>query len=168
MSHKVRQVPPELGWYIAGFADAEGSFDISFRPRQDYRLPWNVSLCFNISQRDPVILALIRRYLGCGTMRQRRDGVWYFEVNNLEAITGSVIPFFHRFGFRSAKKKRDFAQFVKLAEMLKRGEHLSRQGIVRILEIRRGMNDGGYRRYHDEEILARFENPQRLNARPPQ
>jgi hypothetical protein len=166
MSNKVKAVPPEIGWYIAGFADGEGSFNVSFRPRDDYQLPWKVSLCFNISQRDPVILSLIKRHLGCGTMRQRQDGVWYYEVNNLEAIADNVIPFFRRFGFLSAKKKRDFAKFVKLAEMMKQGQHLSRDGIVRILEIRREMNDGGNRRYRDEEILGRFENPQRLNARP--
>jgi hypothetical protein len=28
------------------------------------------------------------------------------------------------------------------------------------------MNDGGKRRYTDEAILAAFENPQRLHARP--
>ena len=165
-SNKVKAVPPEIGWYIAGFADGEGSFNVSFRPRDDYPLPWKVSLCFNISQRDPVILSLIKRHLGCGTMRQRRDGVWYYEVNNLEAIADNVIPFFRRFGFLSAKKKRDFAKFVELAEMMKQGGHLSREGIVRILEIRRDMNDGGNRRYQDEEIIGRFGNPQRLNARP--
>jgi hypothetical protein len=165
-SNKVKAVPPEIGWYIAGFADGEGSFNVSFRPRGDYPLPWKVSLCFNISQRDPVILSLVKRHLGCGTMRQRRDGVWYYEVNNLVAIAENVIPFFRRFGFLSAKKKRDFAKFAELAEMMKRGGHLSREGIVRVLEIRREMNDGGNRRYRDEEILGRFENPQRLNARP--
>ena len=78
--------------------------------RDDYKLPWKVSLCFNISQRDEVILALFKRHLGCGTMRRRHDGVWYYEVNNFTAIVGNVIPFFERFGFLSAKKKRDFAE----------------------------------------------------------
>ena len=168
MSRKVNAIPPEIGWYLAGFADGEGSFNVSFRPRGDYPLPWKVSLCFNISQRDPVILSLYKRHLGCGTMRQRQDGVWYYEVNNLQAILDNVVPFFRRFGFLSAKKKRDFAKFMALAEMMRRGEHLSRDGIVQILEIRRQMNDGGNRRYRDEDILGRFENPQRLNARPPQ
>jgi len=35
-----------------------------------------------------------------------------------------------------------------------------------ILAIRRGMNDRETRRYSDEIVLARFENPQRLYARP--
>ena len=163
----VKGIPMEIGCYLAGFTDGEGSFNVSFRPRQDYPLPWKVSLCFNISQRDPVILSLFKRHLECGTMRQRQDGVWYYEVNNLQAILDNVIPFFRRFGFLSAKKKRDFAKFAELAELFKAGRHLSRDGIEEILRIRREMNDGGNRRYTDEEILARFENPQRLYARPP-
>ena len=89
-------VSDRIGYYLAGFTDGEGSFNVSFRPRSDYSLPWNVSLCFNISQKDRVILALFKRYLGCGTIRGRPDGVWYYEVNNLNAIWDTVIPFFKK------------------------------------------------------------------------
>jgi hypothetical protein len=160
-----KAVPSEIGHYLAGFADGEGSFNVSFRPRADYRTPWKVSLCFNISQRDEVILAKYKRYLGCGTMRARHDGVWYYEVNNLTAIIQNVIPFFERFGFLSAKKQRDFAKFKQLARILSEGRHASRAGIEEILRIRSDMNDGGKRRYMDAEILEAFENPQRLDAR---
>src|SRR5262245_41457204 len=162
----VNRIPAEIGWYIAGFTDGEGSFNVSFRPRADYSSPWKVSLCFNISQRDPVILSLFKRHLECGTMRQRRDGVWYYEVNNLMAIVENVIPFFERFHFLSAKKKRDFAKFKQLAEFLKQRRSLSRTEVERVLAIRRDMNDGGKRRYTDEIILDRFGNPQRLYAGP--
>ena len=160
-----RSVPSHIGYYLAGFADGEGSFNVSFRPRGDYRAPWKVSLCFNISQRDEVILSKFKRYLGCGTMRQRRDGVWYYEVNNLAAIRESVIPFFDHFGFLSAKKQRDFAKFKQLARLLTEGRQSDRSGIEEILRIRSDMNDGGNRRYIDDAILAAFENPQRLDAR---
>jgi hypothetical protein len=148
-----KRVPARIGWYLAGFADGEGSFNVSFRKRSDYSFPWKVSLCFNISQRDSAILSLYKRHLECGTMRQRQDGVWYYEVNNLEAIKDNVIPFFRRFSFMSAKKKRDFAKFVKLAEMMERGEHLTRGGVERIIDIRSDMNDGGKRKYDDRQIV---------------
>ena len=160
-----RTIPNHIGYYLAGFTDGEGSFNISFRPRSDYRMPWKISLCFNISQRDEVILSKFKRHLGCGTMRQRRDGVWYFEVNNLTAIRENVIPFFDQFRFLSAKKQRDFSKFKELARLMTDGRHLDRDGIQQILRIRTDMNDGGNRRYMDETILAAFENPQRLHAR---
>ena len=147
---------PEIGYYLAGFADGEGSFNLSFRPRQDYKSPWKVSLCFNISQKDRVILALFKQHLGCGTLRSRPDGVWYYEVNNFNAIWDNVIPFFRRFGFLSAKKKRDFAKFRQIAEMVKTNQHLTEDGIRAILEIRREMNDGGKRKYGESEIIGKF------------
>src|SRR3990170_3609321 len=152
----VKAIPPAIGHYLAGFADGEGSFNVSFRPRPDYRQPWKVSLCFNISQKDRVILALVKHHLKCGTLRSRPDGVWYYEVNNLEAILNHVIPFFKRFRFLSAKKKRDFAKFVRLARMLHEGRHRTEGGVREILQIRHDMNDGGKRRYSDVEILSRF------------
>lgn len=151
----VNRIEAKIGYYLAGFTDGEGSFNVSFRPRDDYSFPWKISLCFNISQRDPVILSLFKRHLECGTMRQRRDGVWYYEVNTLGAITNNVIPFFRRFGFLSAKKKRDFAKFRRIAEIIERGDHLTREGLERILDVRRDMNDGGKRTYSEEEILDR-------------
>ncbi len=156
-----RGSPPmktEIGYYLAGFADGEGSFNVSFRPRQDYKLPWKISLCFNISQKDKVILALFKHHLGCGTLRSRPDGVWYYEVNNFNAIWEKIIPFFKRYRFLSAKKKRDFSKFCQIAEIVKKGEHLKDEGIRKILEIRREMNDGGkQRKYSEQEILGGVE-----------
>ena len=152
----MQDVPERVGYYLAGFTDGEGSFNVSFRPRADYSVPWKVSLCFNISQKDRVILALFKRHLGCGTIRGRPDGVWYYEVNNLTAILETIIPFFKKYGFLSAKKKRDFAKFCQLALLIRANAHLTKGGIHNILEIRREMNDGGNRRYQDADILARF------------
>ena len=153
MSLNIKIIPAHIGYYLAGFADGEGSFNISFRKRKDYSQPWKISLCFNISQRDKVILALFKKHLNCGRLRQRNDGIWYFEVNNFTAITENVIPFFNRFGFLSAKKKRDFSKFKQLSRLIKDKKHLTRDGIIEILNIRKEMNDGGKRKFSDEEII---------------
>lgn len=155
-----KRVPGHIGYYLAGFADGEGSFNVSFRKRKDYEMPWKISLCFNVSQRDKVILALFKRHLKCGTLRSRPDGVWYYEVDNLNAIIEHVIPFFSRFGFLSAKKKRDFATFKTLSKLLLNGDHLNEPGIRRILALRKEMNDGGAgrRKYSDEVILEVFRS----------
>ena len=151
----MNRVPEKVGYYLAGFTDGEGSFNVSFRTRDDYKAPWKISLCFNISQRDKIILSLFKRYIGCGTMRQRRDGVWYYEVNNINAIRSNVIPFFKKFGFLSAKKKRDFSKFCQLANLISQNEHLTKDGVEKILHIRREMNDGGKRKYSERYILQK-------------
>ena len=154
MDVRIARVPAEVGYYLAGFTDGEGSFNVSFRPRSDYSIPWKVSLSFNVSQKDRVILALFKRHLGCGTLRGRPDGVWYYEVTNINAIVENVIPFFERFPFLSAKKKRDFAKFKQIVALMQKGAHLTKNGIREILEIRERMNDGGKRRYAHTDILT--------------
>ena len=110
-----------------------------------------------LAQKDKVILALLKRHLECGTIRHKGDDVWMYEVNNLNAIRKNVIPFFNRFGFLSAKKKRDFAIFKRMAELMADEAHLNREGIVKLLKLRRNMNDGGKRKYTHGEILAAFD-----------
>lgn len=149
-----KQIPSDLGNYLAGFTDGEGSFNVSFRKRENFKIPWKISLCFNISQKDPGILSQFKKHLKCGTIRERKaDQVWYYEVNNFHAIQTNVIPFFNRFGFLSAKKKRDFSKFKKIAHLIEKKDHLTLEGIEKILEIRKEMNDGGKRKYSDQEIL---------------
>jgi intein-encoded DNA endonuclease-like protein len=149
--------PSELGYYIAGFADGEGSFNISFRRRRDYRLLWKISACFNISQKEKEILLLVQQELGCGTLRSRPDGVWYYEVNTLRDIQERVIPYFERFPFLSEKKKRDFILFQRIITLLASKSHLSQDGIKSILEIRRSMNNGGKRKFSENVILSAFK-----------
>ena len=154
MDARIKKVQPKIGYYLAGFTDGEGSFNVSFRPRKDYPVPWKISLSFNVSQKDRVILAHFKRHLGCGTLRGRPDGVWYYETTNLTGLTENVIPFFERFPFLSAKKKRDFGKFKQIVALVKEGEHLRGDGIRKILKIREGMNDGGKRRHSHAGILA--------------
>ncbi len=149
----VDRIDPAIGHYIAGFVDGEGSFMLKFRPRPDFSTGWKVSLTFNVSQKDEVILALIKRHIGCGTMFQKGGGVWMYEVNNLHALRDHVVPFFRRFGFLSGKKKRDFATFRKMLEMFLEGDHKAPEGIRELLRLRRDMNDGGKRKYSEEFIL---------------
>tara|TARA_B100000315_G_scaffold246328_1_gene273491 strand:- start:588 stop:1046 length:459 start_codon:yes stop_codon:yes gene_type:complete len=149
----MKKINPRIGWYLSGFADGEGSFNVSFRKRADYKQPWKVSPCFNVSQKDRVILALFKKHLNCGTLRSRPDGIWYFEVNNFEAICLNVIPFFDKFSFLSSKKKRDFSKFKKISQIIKEKKHLTTEGVRQILEIRKDMNDGGKRKYSDQEII---------------
>ena len=63
----------------------------------------------------------------------------------MDALVENVIPFFRKFNFLSAKKKRDFSKFQQIVELIRCNEHLDEKGIRKILEIRKDMNDGGKR-----------------------
>ena len=118
MKLNLNEIPRDIGYYLAGFADGEGSFNISFRKRDDYTTGWKVSACFNVSQKERIILTLFKQHLKCGTLRSRPDGIWYYEVNNLNALRENVIPFFWKFNFLSAKKKKDFSTISNYQSLL--------------------------------------------------
>lgn len=146
MEKWLKQINPKFGYYIAGFADGEGSFNVSVKKRKDYKDKWKITASFNISQRDRVILAFIKRIIGCGTLRERKDGVVYYEVTNITSLYDRIIPFFVRFRFLSANKKRNFSIFKQIVVMMYKKEHLNPEGLKKVLELRERLNKGAGRK----------------------
>jgi len=138
----MKNIPIDIGNYIAGFADGEGSFNVSVKKRLDYKESWKLTASFNISQKDRVILAWIKHVLGCGTLRERKDGIVYYEVTNITSLHDVIIPFFKVYGFRSAYKKHNFRIFSEIVDIMRRGEHSTKEGFQKILELREKINPG--------------------------
>ena len=161
-------IPSDVGHYVAGFVDGEGSFNVPIRRERDRGLPWRVSLSFNVSQIGPEAPAFLRSVFGVGTTRGRGDGVWYFEVTKPTELEVRVFPFFDRFPLRGPKAA-DLAIFRQITTLVRSGRHCAVEGIERILVLRAPMNRGGKRRYSDEDIIAllRAGNPQRPYAELP-
>ena len=104
------RIPCDLGNWVAGFVDGEGSFNVPVRRERDRGLPWRVSLSFNVSQIGHELPELLRLTFGVGTVRNRGDGVHYFEVTRPAELVDRVFPFFDRFSLRSPKRN-DLAIF---------------------------------------------------------
>lgn len=163
----IKDIPPHIGWYLAGFVDGEGSFNVSFCLRPDHKVVWKTVLTFNVAQRDKTVLALLKQHLGCGRLQARRDGVWYYVVSNPQSLEERVIPFFERFSFLSAKSKRNFKIFKQITQLVSAKKHLTREGVEEIANLRELLNEGRgrTRKYTIDHIVAsRDGNPQRLYA----
>lgn len=159
------RIPSDLGHYIAGFVEGEGSFNVPIRREHDRRLPFRIGLSFNVSQVGYELPRLLQRTFEAGTTRGRLDGVWYFEITKLADLEERVFPFFDQFPLRGPKAS-DLEMFRQIAVLVRSREHLNPAGIARILELRSGMNRGGKRRRTDGEIRAALGigNPQRPYA----
>jgi hypothetical protein len=138
----LKMITPEVGNYIAGFTDGEGSFNVSLKKRDDYTYKWKIAASFNISQKDRVILAKIKTILGCGTLRERPDGVVYYEVTNIKSLQEVIIPFFDKFGFWSSYKKSSYSIFRQIVKKMYNNEHLETKGFKEILDLREKLNVG--------------------------
>lgn len=146
----------EKSWYIVGFADGEGSFNCSWRKRDDCLIGWKISPVFNISQKEKTILALIKDHLGCGTIRFRKDGVWAYEVDNKRALLEIIIPFFEKHLFLSEKKKRDFTRFKKLVKIIYQGnKSKTYEDVTLLLQLIADVEAKHSRKYTDQEISDR-------------
>ena len=149
----------EIGHYLAGFVDGEGSFNVSIKKVNDRKLDWRVGACFNVSQKERHVLELLQRTLGCGTIRRRWDGVHYFEVNSFRDLSEKVIPFFRRFPLRSPNKNETIQVFVRICEMMCAGQHLTSEGVREIVRLRNQMNNEVSKRHReDDEILDSFKD----------
>lgn len=153
-------IPNEIGYYLAGFVDGEGSFNVSIKRVRDRSLGWRVTACFNVSQREQQVLELLQQTLGCGTIRRRWDGVHYFEVNSYIDLVERVIPFFRRFLLRSPSKNETLEIFAQICEMMCTGEHLSSNGIRKIVYLRSLMNNETSKRHRDDEEILNSLNGQ--------
>ena len=150
------------GYYIAGFVDGEGSFNVSVKKRKDYQGKWKITASFNISQRDKKIFLWIQKILGCGTLRARKDGVIYYEVTNINDLNKKIIPFFQNFQFVSENKKKNFLIFTQIVCMMKQKQHLNRNTLKRILELREKLNEGHgrKRKYNIHDVMDNKESPE--------
>jgi len=138
----LKKIPVDIGNYITGFVDGEGSFNVSIKKRLDYKESWKLTASFNISQKDRVILAWIKHILGCGTLRERKDGVVYYEVTNITSLHDVVLTFFRTYGFRSAYKKNNFRIFSEIVSIMYSGKHNTKEEFQKVLELREKLNPG--------------------------
>lgn len=164
-------IKPEQGWYLSGFTDGEGSFNVSLRQRPDHTMGWQVVLTFNVSQKEEYILAMFKKILGCGRLQARADGIYYYNVTNPRSIIERVIPFFNYFPFWSHRKKKNFAIFKEIAKLVNDKQHLNSAGLNNIIQLRERLNEGRgrTRKYNMKEYTASLQgNPQRLYAKPRQ
>jgi hypothetical protein len=148
----LQEVPENIGWYLAGFVDGEGSFNVSLRKGNGHRLGWQVQPTFNVAQRDITNLVLLKQHLQCGRLQNRSDGVHYFVVSDYRSIANRIIPFFQRFSFQSESKQRNFSLFNDISNLMVHGKHLEPDGLYKIIAIRERLNEGkGRRRKYEEK-----------------
>lgn len=132
-----------INYFLAGFAEGEGSFNVSLRRKTDYIVNWQVVMSFNVSQKDPTILEIFKEQLDCGIMKVRKeDNLHSFDITKPKDLIEKVIPFFKEYPILSPPKQKNFAIFCKIASLVEKGEHRNLIGLRKILELRENLNKG--------------------------
>jgi len=148
-----------IGYYFAGFTDGEGSFNVSLRKGEGYRYGWQFAFTFNVSQKDKTILALLKETLRCGHLKQRKDGLWSFVVEDQNSLLERVIPFFEKFSFLSNRMRKNFSIFGKIMLLVEEKKHTTPKGMKEIVGLREKLNEGRgrKRKYNSKDVHVQRE-----------
>uniref|UniRef100_W1IB45 LAGLIDADG endonuclease n1 TaxGibberella zeae PH-1 RepIDA5J034_GIBZE n=1 Tax=Fusarium pseudograminearum CS5834 TaxID=1318459 RepID=W1IB45_FUSPS len=142
---QLRQDP----WFISGFSDAEGCFMVLVRKSPKSKLGWQIEANFtiNLHVRDLDLLKLIQsfsfasHYFGVGRIGKERNGCRDFTIGSLDQIITKVIPHFDKYPLKT-NKYSDYLLFKQVVMMMQRGEHLTAEGLQKIIGIRASLNRG--------------------------
>lgn len=141
-------------YYLAGFVDGEGSFCVSMNKHKTTKYKVDIRPEFEIELRadDAEILHRIQQTLNCGNIYlleyERYDWLPHvkFRVGKIRDLHELVVPFFEKYPLQ-AKKREVFNIFKIIVAMVYRKEHLSYEGIKRILKLREKMRQHSKKHY---------------------
>ena len=82
------------------------------------------------------------KFWNCGTVTEKnKSACGGFPITRLIDLLDRIIPFFNKYRIQGAKSK-DFADFCKIAVLMKNKAHLTQDGPEEIIKIKSGMNTG--------------------------
>lgn len=129
--------------FITGFTDAEGCFMINISSCKRLNTGWDTVATFKIElhEKDLELLKLIQTYFGgIGLIYKGRNSV-IFRVRSLEQIMGVVLPHFDKYSLIT-QKKADYLLFKEVVLLMKKKEHLTQDGLNKIVAIKSSLNNG--------------------------
>jgi hypothetical protein len=99
-----------------------------------------------MQERDRELLEKVKNTMGCGAvyfqkeLRANHCQCYRYTVSAERDIQEIVIPFFTTYPLQSASKSASFKIFCKIATLVKKGKHLTPEGLEKILELKSRMN----------------------------
>jgi hypothetical protein len=140
-------------YYITGFTDAEGCFNVTISPRSNGK--YQVSLRFDIHlhSRDIQLLSDIQSFFkGVGTIITSKNySLTKLVVRNFDDFYNIIIPHYEKYPLIT-QKKADFLLFKEIALLMKNKEHLTDEGLLKIVAIKASINLG-----LSDKLLLAFE-----------
>lgn len=124
-------------YWITGFVEGEGCFFINIIKSDAYKLGYQIKLDFSLVQhsRDKILMAKIVDYFNSGAIYDNLDCVKY-QATKLSDINEKIIPFFQKYPLQG-HKYIDYAKFCEVAELMKNKEHLTPEGLEKIIKIKK-------------------------------
>src|SRR5260221_11227772 len=130
---------------MAGFVSGEWCFYVSVQKSKTCKTGFVVVLYFTIAQhlRHVKLMNSFVNFFNCGKVKLSRGRSWVsLEVCKSGDIINQIRaahPFFNLYPIQGVKSA-DYADFCKVAELVKNKVHLTELGLEQIIKIKDGMN----------------------------
>jgi hypothetical protein len=126
--------------WVVGFTDGEGCFHIGLNRHADMAAGYQVLAEFVVVQheRDVQILQALKRFFEGGVVRRNHEDRWCLRVRNLTVLK-RVCDFFLSHPLKT-RKNVDFRKFRQVVLLMDDRRHLSRDGLLEIIDIALAMN----------------------------
>ena len=136
-------------FWVVGFVDGEGCFYVGINRNRTMKTGYQVLPEFRIVQhkRDVQILYALKKFFGCGVVRKNHDDRYELRIRKLSCLK-NVVKFLEKHPLKT-KKNVDFKKFRRIILMMERGEHLTYEGLLDILETAMEMNTGNHERLRE-------------------
>lgn len=142
-------------YFVTGFTDAEGSFIVRIRQNPKAKAGWNVETKFSfcIHKKDRMILDLIQAFFGgVGSITYASKDTLHYRIASLHDLINVVIPHFDKYPLNT-QKRADYFLFKEIVLLIKNKQHLTIEGIQKIVNLRASINLGG-----SESLKEAFPN----------
>ena len=128
--------------WVTGFVDGEGCFTVSVNKSQELKVGWQVKPSFKIGlhEKDKAVLEGIKNFLRVGHVTRQGPKAVQLRVQSIKELK-VILEHFYKFPLIS-KKRADFLLLMQVIEIMERGEHLTIEGLHKIVAIKASMNLG--------------------------
>jgi len=133
-------------YWVTGFSDAESTFSIRISRDKSRLLGIRILPIYSIELhiRDIEVLYKIKEFFIVGSVKERiRNGksTGIYSVQSINDLITVIIPHFIKYPLIT-QKQADFLLFSSIVNLINNKEHLTEEGLYKILSMRASMNKG--------------------------
>lgn len=149
-----------LHYFIAGFVDGEGSFNVSITKQEDCRFGYSFHPKFQVYQhKDHQEILEAVQYVFRGGRIDKKTGtdVMVFNLEGIRNLKEKVIPFFSK--YQLIAKKTDFQIFCQIVVNMEKRIHWTKEGFKMLVNLIYELNKNGKGERESKENILRDYTP---------
>lgn len=131
-------------YFVTGFCDGESTFYLGISKSSARKTGWMIIPSFSIEvyDKDKKLIEAVKYLFSVGNIRVRgRDNQLIYSVSSIEDLKNIIIPHFEKFPLLT-QKWSDFELFKSAIDIIHNKDHLTEEGLHKIISIKASMNKG--------------------------